>query len=122
MQAAKTSFARRCMIPGLPRPAGDPVAARPRCGTPLAMRLEQPSSLEAMKEELAMSKVLAISFFAVQLVFAGSAFAGSYCTQNGSCAGVTETTDHAAVSATEPVTALAVGLGLAGAAFLRRRK
>lgn len=69
-----------------------------------------------------MSRVLAISFFAVQLVFAGSAFAGSYCTQQGSCDRVEGTTDHAAVSATEPVIALAVGLGLAGAAFLRRRK
>lgn len=66
-----------------------------------------------------MSKVLAISALAVQLVFAGSAFGGTFCNQEGTCANVTPVNS---VSATEPATALAVGLGLAGAAFLRRRK
>jgi hypothetical protein len=67
-----------------------------------------------------MSKVLAIGFLAVQLAFAGSAFAGTHCTQQGSCERVNGNTNS--VSAAEPATALAVGLGLAGAAFLRRRK
>jgi len=67
-----------------------------------------------------MSKVLAVSFFAVQLAFASSAFAGAHCTQQGSCEGVNG--NNNSVSAAEPATALAVGLGLVGAAFLRRRK
>jgi hypothetical protein len=67
-----------------------------------------------------MSKVLAVGFLAVQLAFASSAFAGAHCTQQGSCERPNGTPTNS-VSATEPATALAVGLGLAGAAFLRRR-
>jgi hypothetical protein len=93
-----------------------------------------------------MFKVFAISIMAAQLllVLASSASAGVFCTRNGSCFAVERLSSgngpgngngpvnrngprngngpRNSVSAVEPATTLAVGLGRAGAALLRRRK